>query len=313
MLSRVAFFAGAFSSDSNLLQRDSMLSRQVLAGQPSTNPAARRLIRRHALAVLNDPDPGKARTALLIALEPVAHCDIVDLLADTLAEETIYRGFASILAEVAEDDPDADKRRFAKFNLARLHLAKAALLTGATARKALVKSAQRALDTNGSLDRDPAWVELQSEIAFLLGKVDESLAIATRLAALSGNPARAACRLGDLQRRSGRLDAAAATLAAALRKNSDGRLWKHRLLQRFAWVEWDRGRKEAAVEMLLESAKVDQDRDQPFPFETALARRMAGTADSARLARYAAAASAHLPGDPDAESLARLLARGNAR
>ncbi|MFY7953155.1 MAG: tetratricopeptide repeat protein [Armatimonadaceae bacterium] len=284
---------------------------QSLSGQPNVTGAVRRILRRHALAVLNDPDPGKARTSLLIALEPVAHCDVVDLLADTLAEDSIYRGFTSILAEIAEDDPDVDRRRYARFNLARAHLAKASLLTNLAARRNLVAQANSVLRQPGKPDRDPAWVELESEIALLQGRVDDALAIASRLAALTGNPALAACRLGEIQRRGGRLDAATETLEAALKKTSDRRVWKHRLLQRLASVEFDRGRKDAALRLLMESAKVEQDRDSPFALETALARRLLPNANRSVLAAYAAAAAAHFPGDPDAESLSRQVNQGN--
>jgi len=289
---------------------ETMNKQQALAGQPDVTTAVRRILRRHALAVLNEPDPGKARTALLIALEPVAHCDVVDILADTLAEESIYRGFTSILAEIAEDDADLDRRRFARFNLARTHLVKASLQPNPVARRPYIARASSALRQPGKPDRDPAWIDLESEIAFQEGRVEDALAFATRLAALTGNAAMAACRVGDLQRRAGRLDAAAQTLESALKKTSDRRLWKHRLLQRLAWVEFDRGRKDAALKILIESTKVEQDREHPFPLETALAKRLLPKATRTELASFASAALAHMPADPDAEALLKRVNQG---
>lgn len=287
-----------------------MTKQQALAGQPDVTAAVRRILRRHALAVLNDPDPGRARTALLLALEPVAHCDVVDTLADTLSEESIYRGFTSILAEIAEEDSDLDRRRFARFNLARAHLAKASLQANPLARRNYLAQANAVLRQSGKPDKDPAWVDLESEILLLQGRIDDALATASRLATLTGNPALAACRLGDIQRRGGRLDAAAQTLETALKKTSDRRHWKHRLLQRLAWVEFDRGRKDSALKLLVESSKVEQDREHPFPFETALAKRLLSTSTRTGLAIFAAAALAHLPGDPDAEALSKLVTQG---
>ncbi|MFM7321524.1 MAG: hypothetical protein ACKO5K_08385, partial [Armatimonadota bacterium] len=234
----------------------------------------------------------------------VASSDFVGLVGDCLFEDTVYRGLVSILEEAVEEAKQPEARRFAAFNLARIHVARAGTTSDAVRRRAPLAAAAKALAAGDGRSREVAWIDLQGEIESLRGNVAEAIALFDRLTPITGNPAIAAARCGEALRRAGRLDEAASVVGKGLRNDREGRRWRHRLYQVLGSIELDRGRIAEAEVCLQRSAEVAQDTANPWPFQMGLAMALLGKGRRMAVRAYAEAALKHLPEDPDARRLA---------
>ena len=283
-----------------------------LPGQPAPKPDLWRRVRRAALGVLGAGDPAKERTSLYLAFEEGAFTNLVGAIADCLGEDTVYRGVVSILEEAVDSPPTPGDRRFAVFNLARVHVARAALQSDPVRRRAPLASASAALSSLGPPAREVAWIDLQGEVESLRGNVAVAISHFERLTAITGNPAVAATRVAETLRRAGRLDEATAMVEKGLRADKDGRRWRHRLYQLLGMIEVDRGRIGEAEACLKRSTDVVQDSAEPWAFQTGLAIALLRRGRIAAVKAYADAAEKHLPGDPDAADLRARVAGGKA-
>lgn len=275
-----------------------------LAGQPRPDPKIARRVRSAAVAIVSGSDPGRSRTELFLAFEEAALTVIVDSVADCLGEDTVYRGLASILEEAADEAKDPTNRRFALFNLARLHLERAAVLEDAVRRRQPLALAAQVLGREPSRSRDVAWIDMQGEIESLRGNVAAALTFFERLTPIVGNPAVAAVRMAETYRRAGRLDDGAVAADKGLRSDRDGKRWRHRLYQVRGWIELDRGNVDSAVACLRKSADAEQDRSDPWTFQIGLALALLKRQRFAAVREYAELARKHDPEDPAAKELA---------
>jgi tetratricopeptide (TPR) repeat protein len=289
-----------------------------LVGQPAPPAGTIATINRAIADITGTGDLGRARPALYLAVEAQATADLTDYLASLLRDDVIYNGLAATFEEAVQSKR-GDEQRFARYNLARLHLLRARQLVQTRVsggpREALATAAAQArkLIDDPNAARDPGALELLGDVLSEQDRPDEAARVYERIAFTSrpSATAHAQLKIGQAYQKASRLELAEAAYRRGIGVASSGGEALHNLHQSLASVYVRRGDFRAAAASLERSARVPTDAGgASFRPRTDVARVLLDRGYAREARAYAAAALRLFPGD---EALRRLERDAAAR
>lgn len=298
-------------------------ARAGLVGQPKPSAAVVARIQKDAADILGTGSLAMARPDLYLAVEDNATSDLTDLLAQVVRDDTTYNGLLDTLEEAARTQKSAINARFARYNLARLHLLRArqavrgALGGPRDVLAAALPIAQKLAD-DPAVARDPAAVELLGDVYAEQNSLENARAAYEKIGQ-TDRPAPAAYaqfKIGQMYQRALQLGLAEAAYrrAAANASAATGTPGDlvHSIYQNLAAVYVRRASYAAAAEALQRSARVSPPDTATAPFKprTDVAQSLLDLGYAREVSAYASAALRLSPGD---DALRRLQQAANAR
>jgi tetratricopeptide (TPR) repeat protein len=280
-----------------------------MVGQPRpTDDTIARLRSAVRQFLIDGGDIGKARPDLILLVERDLTADVTDLLSPALYDDGAYNGVASTYADALTtmDATDA-KRPFLLYNLARLHLFRANVVTTAAARKQYLDAAARVAGKFPERVTDPAVWELRGDVEAARGNTDAAVVAYRKMGATGGTPVVGLYKVAMAYQTAHRYAEAQAAYEAAARADrlspTGGRQLLHLIYQGIASIALQQERLPAALRALDQSANVSQDPAAPFRLRLDIARQLLRRGYGTSVAAYAAAAVKLAPDDEDAKAL----------
>ena len=282
------------------------VSRAGLSGQPVPTPSVAGKIQ----AVTTQIRAGQVasgRPDLMLLVEANAPTDLTNLLSQVVGDDATYNGITATFEDALAKAGGDATRNYLVYNLARVYLLRARLVSTSTARRGPLDAASKTVARFPATLRDPAAWELTGDIASERGDLEAALAAYKRMTTAGGSNAYTLYKSGLAYLAANRIAQAQTTFAGAAQAERSGGAGspslRHRIYQGLALAYTQSGNDAAALQALVQSSRVEPDADAPFRFETEAARRLLARGHAREVLTYALAALRIAPDDPNALAL----------
>ncbi|MBC8142513.1 MAG: hypothetical protein H7Y38_13865 [Armatimonadetes bacterium] len=249
----------------------------------------------------------EARAQLSVLVETNATADLTETFAPALRDLVTYTTVLATYDDVLQNETDAAKQTFIRFNILRTIVERAAFLP-TTSRRAMLTRATNLAETLAKENKaDAAVWESNGDLYALQGDTATSESAYKRMASLDpAASARAGRKTGEAYQSVRNYGKARTAFESGIRADAasgGGKREKHLLYQAIASLSLAEGNTQGAIDALALSGSAKPDATTPYSFRLDVAEALLKRGYAKQVREFAVRALEITPGDPAATDL----------
>jgi predicted Zn-dependent protease len=249
------------------------------------------------LNAMNNGEASSARPRLLLLIEDHPATDFTEIIASMLENTFVYQGIAATL-EDALPNVRAEEKNFVLYNLARVHYLRATTLVPSLRPPVLVAGAKVLAQIPRSVQDAALW-EMAGDMETMRRNPESAQKYYARLAESGRSAAYAQYKTALSYLQNDKITQGMEGLQKALKAQGAVGFLRHRLYQEIAKQETRDRHYARAVENLMLSARVQQEKEKPFRLSLDVAQMLIQQGQGRLVLPYLTQARLVSPGDSD--------------